>query len=606
MDGIQQINELILRVTGGPAFQAGLRAAGGAATMAGGAISSIVSTLNPLNHLLGTLSFAAAAYQITNLGSQYENTRRLIAGTFATMGAASDFNAGLTLASTTMDQISIAAARLPGEAEDYISVFQAGLPVLLQSMDAPMTEITEFSNHFTGIMSTLGVSSGEAGMMLTRALASGRGGLDQQSMAARRLLPFITAATASYDHRVTSISEFNQLTQEQRQEVLAMTLESEGLASMLKDAGDSWDAQTGAFSSAMSMMTRMATAPLFDGMRSGLGAINSLLMDANGEWTDMAQTVINIGRTLSTEVVTRVNMMVSGVSSAGDAVRGLLAGGGPIAGAGPTEVSGGWREEGGGDPAIAHAAGIMETLSTVAQPIVGVFETLLPILEGMNTIGMALFGALDTLLGPVGLLLEGMGWIATSILDALAPALESLWNGVSSLVTGISDFLNPILRILVIGLIAVVDVVDEYLMPIISAWVDMIGTAIDAIGQFLSYLGDVIGEAVGIDEAEERMRDEHRTGIGATLAGLLESLDAAGEREDATAAAERAAARAATPGARGGAHTNQDFRYSRFDITQRFQEGFDPGRVAVAFADDLGRVGERRLQSSAAPLFSVR
>ena len=32
-------------------------------------------------------------------------------------------------------------------------------------------------------------------------------------------------------------------------------------------------------------------------------------------------------------------------------------------------------------------------------------------------------------------------------------------------------------------------------------------------------------------------------------------------------------------------HMNQDFRYSRFDITQRFAEGFDPDRVASAFAD---------------------
>ena len=44
-----------------------------------------------------------------------------------------------------------------------------------------------------------------------------------------------------------------------------------------------------------------------------------------------------------------------------------------------------------------------------------------------------------------------------------------------------------------------------------------------------------------------------------------------------------------------------DFRGSRFDITQKFAEGFDPDRVAVAFAQDLGRMGEMRVQSALAP-----
>jgi hypothetical protein len=49
-----------------------------------------------------------------------------------------------------------------------------------------------------------------------------------------------------------------------------------------------------------------------------------------------------------------------------------------------------------------------------------------------------------------------------------------------------------------------------------------------------------------------------------------------------------------------------DFRHSRFDIKQAFAEGFDPDRIAVAFADDIGRLGERRLQSGLSPLYSVR
>lgn len=42
---------------------------------------------------------------------------------------------------------------------------------------------------------------------------------------------------------------------------------------------------------------------------------------------------------------------------------------------------------------------------------------------------------------------------------------------------------------------------------------------------------------------------------------------------------------------------NFDFRNSSFDIKQEFAEGFDPDRIAVAFSQDLGRVGEMKLQS---------
>lgn len=49
----------------------------------------------------------------------------------------------------------------------------------------------------------------------------------------------------------------------------------------------------------------------------------------------------------------------------------------------------------------------------------------------------------------------------------------------------------------------------------------------------------------------------------------------------------------------------QDFRGSRFDIKQAFAEGYDPDRIAVAFAHDVAGLGERKLQSGFAPLFSV-
>lgn len=64
--------------------------------------------------------------------------------------------------------------------------------------------------------------------------------------------------------------------------------------------------------------------------------------------------------------------------------------------------------------------------------------------------------------------------------------------------------------------------------------------------------------------------------------------------------------KASVPKGKEDAQVYQDFRGSRFDIKQAFAEGYDPDRIAVGFANELGSMGERKLQSGFAPLFTVR
>lgn len=49
-----------------------------------------------------------------------------------------------------------------------------------------------------------------------------------------------------------------------------------------------------------------------------------------------------------------------------------------------------------------------------------------------------------------------------------------------------------------------------------------------------------------------------------------------------------------------------NFNNPRFDIRQNFAEGFDPDRIAVAFTRDIVALGETRLQSGLAPIYSGR
>jgi hypothetical protein len=53
------------------------------------------------------------------------------------------------------------------------------------------------------------------------------------------------------------------------------------------------------------------------------------------------------------------------------------------------------------------------------------------------------------------------------------------------------------------------------------------------------------------------------------------------------------------------AGTTNNFPDARFNITQKFAEGFDPDRIAIAFSRDVAAMGERKLQSGFSPVFGV-
>jgi hypothetical protein len=50
--------------------------------------------------------------------------------------------------------------------------------------------------------------------------------------------------------------------------------------------------------------------------------------------------------------------------------------------------------------------------------------------------------------------------------------------------------------------------------------------------------------------------------------------------------------------------TEIKFYNARFDIKQQFAEGFDPDRIAVAFANGIARMGEMKVYSQFSPAVS--
>jgi hypothetical protein len=569
---VSEVIETQLNLVGAAAYRAGLSGITSVAGLAGSAISALTSVFTPLTAALAGLGTGVVLHEIAAVNSQFEESQRLIAGIFTTMGMSSNFTAGLESAADTMDMITVAAARLPGEAEDYINVFQTGLTSVRQTFGGTTQEMTQFTNQYTAIMSTLGVNSAEAAQLLTRGLSAGRGQIDQQSQAFMRLIPFITQATQGTSHQVANATQFNQLTQEQRGEVLRLTLAQQGLVEMLDDAGTSWGAQTGALASMMRMMGRVASSPLFDAMKTWLGQFNALFMDSEGSLTTLGGTLVEIGRYLSEVVVAGVNNLIEFIgpgveilSDIGSAVGDIL---GPL----------------------------FSQLFDIGQKGVGALDGFWPAVRAV--VDNALIPFIDMMYPVLTVLVDMFGFfqdVNMIMSQRLAPTLGQLWDAVGHLFSSITTLLAPMaifatntnesvggLDLLIIAIEVVVNTLTLF-METIAKVNNMFShfTGGDQLQQSRGPgLGELIAQRRAVSQIEEMTR---RIGVGIPNTGTPQ-----------------------TPAMRPSAGVHQDFRNSRFDITQKFAEGFDPDRIAVAFADDVGRLGEQRLQSGLEPLFGVR
>ena len=102
-----------------------------------------------------------AVKQIADIGSTFEQNRIQIAGFLSALGQSSDFNNGLQDAQGVIQQITKDAAILPGEAQEYIEVFKAGLPFVQGAMPGgSLNDITKFTNQLTAIGKTFGLDAG--------------------------------------------------------------------------------------------------------------------------------------------------------------------------------------------------------------------------------------------------------------------------------------------------------------------------------------------------------------------------------------------------------------------------------------------------------------
>jgi hypothetical protein len=229
-----------------------------------------------------------AIKEVADIGSTFEQNQIQVAGFLTALGMAEDFNTdGLQKAGDIIGQITKDAAILPGEAEDYIEVFKAGLPYVQAAMPGgSLEDITNFTNKLTAIGKSFKLDSGLIAREFDHMLSPGKG------MASLRLPLFRTLLT--FMHKIPgqaklTAESFNAMSESKRLEMLQKTFGE--LQPMLDASADSFDAMWGAAVSGAKTFTREATKGVFKKMKEGIQEVTALFIGADGKLTPLGKGI---------------------------------------------------------------------------------------------------------------------------------------------------------------------------------------------------------------------------------------------------------------------------------------------------------------------------
>lgn len=608
---IQQIVQTTMQLVGGSAFMAGMRGMGSAAESASASISKMQMMSIPIKSIMTGLVGSYAINQVTSLGSAFELTQLKMAGFFTALGESDNFAGGLRLAEFSMRKIEIAAAALPGEAEDYVRVFTQALPQIQKGVGGSLDDMMAFSNRITAIGSMFQIDSRQLSHDVQRMLAVGKGlaGFDVRTFT--EMLPFLQQVEGQAN---LNTEAFNKMTNVERAKLLTKAMEQ--LQPMLDQASGTWDAMKGAIITSAKQITRLSTAPLFDGMKSGLGALNSMFYDASGNASDLTYNIIAVGRVLSSSIVDTLGSVRSGFAWMADNGAAM------IERAFSARIDGflGLQSFASGNAfQMGAKSDPLEPLYRTVDNLIASFNylgsTLGPVWDYMQMIGgvaeglaalvlPALAESIFSVIQPLADFWASISAVGMEIMDWLLPHIAVLGKGIADLIIGIGDFLYPALKIVGSVFTWLANMIKDYVVPVFGFLVWSIGKLASFIGTTLSEMGKGANEFYGWSKKEAPQLVEASakgwfSDISKAIAAEREKMRARDQMFDPNSRKSR------VPASRGGANVTQDFRFSRFTIDQQFAQGYDPDRIAVMFAKKVASAGAMRLQSGFEPLFSV-
>ncbi len=568
------------------------------------------------------------------------------------------FNAGRDMARGTIQTMTQLAATLPGEVDDYMQSFSMNLAHVSKASGMTTGRAANLISQLTAGGIAAGIDSGQAARDLMQFLTVGPHITDRSWVEV--WANFARDPRTGRRLQQTDISRMNA-----NQRVRVLEDIASQLGPLMNATGDSWDAVLGTFKSGMHEMRLQMTEPIFKEFKNLLNGANRQLGNFMGY---VGRGGEFIAKTFSGKVLARATQGLDVLGSeifkfANGPLQNLIGDGAAIWSMVKRNAG---LVQGYFAPMLRGGGGVLRRQWDAHGMTAGSAATMgLSLMVG-RSLGM-MFGPWGAIIGSVLTRMFVNGQLNQTFLALgraaafLWPSLVALgsvvlrtWDAFSSMiglilstvlpvfVTSIGTGLNFIIIMLTAAFNLVVNVVlmvfypifivlavafqglmmvVQVVMALFQALVGVLGTGSTTTADFIDALAWCTEK---LNEFTRSLQSDtnyllHEMGLmsDGEYNASQASLRASSNRTPPgwMADLERAVnAIKNIPGVDGRAgrqppqprpHTSQDFRYSRFDITQRFAEGFDPDRVASAFASELEALSENRMESGFQPAFST-
>ena len=371
------------------------------------------------------------------------------------------------------------------------------------------------------------------------------------------------------------------------------TMESyENLQSARARLSDSWgDLVNILYKSLMPAVTRIV-----EGMANGMERIQPIVEKIGSGLANHMGLIVSLAKTFAGIMAgNKILNLFGGKGGSYDKIKGFLGAGMGFLGkfappkgptyanlVGSTVAQGYMMAPGtGGIRLLSSSIGKIGVLGAVIAVVAKAFQLLATNAGGIR----------DQIGGLLGSIAKSFGRIFEAV-KPLLKALSELFGGVITIAA----------KLLLEAFKAILWVIDK--IAAMVAWVvDKIKWVADKLDVFGA---DVVSNesAMGKWARSKGIKGGTHFMIGKVLAYTPEeqaAIDAAKAAKGKADAAKRGVPQSGT-----GTVINQDFRGSKFDIQQNFAEGFDAGRIGVAFGDQLAAMGERQVDSGLRPVYSYR
>ena len=577
-----------------------------------------------------------------------------LTGNALTTAMASDMAAARTQARGLVNEMQRAAAELPGETQDYITTFTAAMPAFLQQTSATTASIMEITNRATAAGITKNIGSMQSGMDLMR-IMSGQAQLDVRLW--NEVIRPMSQDPRTHRGGPITGQTMNALTGAQKLEVVSSALAR--YMPLINSFADTWATQTGTFQSGVNQLTRVLGEPIFN-------LATEALRDLNVAMAAVQPYIERVGAAMTGWVADSIRPMILYIKTFFDTISnrdGLLARFDQLVNSDAfrpfaravqllvdgikdlTHIGNLFGGQQGANPIATGQEGAQTTsglLGAILGPNGAAF--LMVLTQGENV--ARVLGALahvaesvmQSIMGSLGvysdqvsevlgnggaqaavdMLVQGINNVAAAmpvIMGTVMQTVDVVWDSMMNVATfafSAGEMLVGMVGLLfgsatpleafvtTVKIIAAVLVGVAGILVAITTIILFIPLAIAGIVYALFRLIRGIGRLIGLVAEEEEALHPDLPTTDKAYPPWLNSWRDLMTHQDPVSKHLRENARTRQPVN----HTHQDFRYSRFDITQKFADGFDPDRIAAVFARDLEAMAEQRLDSGISPGFA--